>query len=97
MEVSGQLDAPAALSPGKQPPVPIGEEGGWVPKSAWIFWREKDVLPLSGMEPRLTGCPARSLVTIPNELYGLQFECYTFLKVLVMCIVIFIAAIAQSV
>jgi hypothetical protein len=28
MEVSGQLEAPAALPPGKEPPVPIGRLGG---------------------------------------------------------------------
>jgi hypothetical protein len=29
MEVSGQLHAPAALPPGKEPLVPIGEEGNY--------------------------------------------------------------------
>jgi hypothetical protein len=29
MEVSGQIYAPAALLPGKSPPVAIGEEAGW--------------------------------------------------------------------
>jgi hypothetical protein len=29
LEVSGQLHAPAALPPGKEPPVPIGKEAGW--------------------------------------------------------------------
>jgi hypothetical protein len=29
MEVSGQLHAPAALPPGKEPFVPIGYEAGW--------------------------------------------------------------------
>jgi hypothetical protein len=32
MEVSGQLQAPAALLPGKGPPVPIGQEAGWAPE-----------------------------------------------------------------
>jgi hypothetical protein len=31
MEVSGQLHVPAALPPGKEPPVPIGYATGWVP------------------------------------------------------------------
>jgi hypothetical protein len=30
MEVSGQLHAPAALPPRKDPAVPIGYEAGWV-------------------------------------------------------------------
>jgi hypothetical protein len=29
MEVSGQLHAPAALPPGKKPPVPTEQEAGW--------------------------------------------------------------------
>jgi len=29
MEVSGQPHAPGALSPGKEPPVPVREEVGW--------------------------------------------------------------------
>jgi hypothetical protein len=32
MEVSGQLHAPAALPPGKEP---IGKEAGWVPELLW--------------------------------------------------------------
>jgi hypothetical protein len=31
MEVSGQLHAPDALPPGKEPLVPIGQEDGWTP------------------------------------------------------------------
>jgi hypothetical protein len=33
MEVSGHHD-PAALSPGKEPLVPIGKEAGWAPEPA---------------------------------------------------------------
>jgi len=32
MEISGQFHALAALPPGKEPLVPIGEEAGWVPE-----------------------------------------------------------------
>jgi len=32
MEVSGQLHAPAALSPGKEPLVSIVQEAGWAPE-----------------------------------------------------------------
>jgi hypothetical protein len=32
MEASGQLHAPAALPPGKEPPAPIGQEAGRVPE-----------------------------------------------------------------
>jgi hypothetical protein len=49
MELSGQLHAPAVLSPGKQPPVPIGQENGWAPVPVWTLWGK--TLPLPGIEP----------------------------------------------
>jgi hypothetical protein len=51
MEVSGQLNAPAALLPGKQPLVPIGYYARWAPEPVWTrWWREKFSAP-SGLEP----------------------------------------------
>jgi hypothetical protein len=45
-EVSGQLHAPAALLPGKEPPVPIGKKNGWVPNLVWTLWStEKSLAP----------------------------------------------------
>jgi hypothetical protein len=41
-EVSGQLHAPAALHPGKEPPVPIGQEAGWVPEPVWTTWTREN-------------------------------------------------------
>jgi hypothetical protein len=41
MEVSGQLHAPAALTPGKEPPAPIEQEGRWAPESVWVLWRRE--------------------------------------------------------
>jgi hypothetical protein len=38
MEVSGQLQAPAALFPGKEPLVPIRYEAGWAPEPIWMRW-----------------------------------------------------------
>jgi hypothetical protein len=36
MGVSGQHHAPAALLlPGKEPPVPIGQEAGWATEAVW--------------------------------------------------------------
>jgi hypothetical protein len=35
--VSGQLHAPAAFAPGKEPPVPIGYEAGWAPEPVWTL------------------------------------------------------------
>jgi hypothetical protein len=46
MEVSGQLDTPAALPLGKQIPVPTGHEDVWAPELHWILWRrEKSLYP----------------------------------------------------
>jgi hypothetical protein len=44
MKVSGQIHAPAALSPGKEPPVPVGYEAGWAQDLVWTLWsREKSL------------------------------------------------------
>jgi hypothetical protein len=45
LELSGQLHAPAALPPGKEPPVPIGEEGRWTPEPVWTTWRRENSWP----------------------------------------------------
>jgi hypothetical protein len=33
--VSGQLHAPAALPPGKEPLIPIGQKAWWDPEPVW--------------------------------------------------------------
>jgi hypothetical protein len=44
MEVSAQLYAPADLTPGKEPTVPIEYEAGWAPEPLWTLWsREKSL------------------------------------------------------
>jgi hypothetical protein len=40
--VTGQLQAPAALPPGKEPPVHIRQEAGWAPESDWTVWKEEN-------------------------------------------------------
>jgi hypothetical protein len=51
--VSGQLHAPAALPPGKEPLVPTGKEAGWTPLYIYmcvcVCERERD-------KERLLGC-----------------------------------------
>jgi hypothetical protein len=44
MEVGGQLQAPAALPRGKEPPVPIGKEAGWTPKTVWTLRKREKSL-----------------------------------------------------
>jgi hypothetical protein len=51
MEVSGQLHAPAALLPGKQPLVPIRKEAGWAPEPSGHGGEEKNSQPPPGIEP----------------------------------------------
>jgi len=52
MEVSGQLHAPAALPPGKEPSVPIGYEAGWTPEPFWTrWWKEKFPVPTETRTP----------------------------------------------
>jgi hypothetical protein len=41
MEVSGEIQAPAALPLGKVPAVPIGQEAGWASEPVWTLWRIK--------------------------------------------------------
>jgi hypothetical protein len=52
MEVNSQLHAPAALSPGIEPPVPIGCGAGWVSEPTWMLWRREKSQPLPGIEPQ---------------------------------------------
>jgi hypothetical protein len=71
----GQLYAPAALSLGKEPPVPIGWEAMWAPKPVWNTWRRENschyrdsnsepsiVHPVSRFMPR-TLCENKNLAT----------------------------------
>jgi hypothetical protein len=44
MKVSGQLHAPAALAPGKEPPASIVQETGWAPESFWTLWRRDKII-----------------------------------------------------
>jgi hypothetical protein len=55
MEVSGQLHAPAALSPRKEQTVPVDQEDG----ASLGATEELKSLPLPGIEPRLLGRPTR--------------------------------------
>jgi hypothetical protein len=47
VQVTGQLDVPAALFPGNEPRLPFGQEGVWVQKSVWTRWWRKRFLPYS--------------------------------------------------
>jgi hypothetical protein len=51
--MSGQLHAPAALPPGKEPPVPNGYEAGWAAEPVWNSWRGEKSCPYtdSNLDP----------------------------------------------
>jgi len=52
MQVSGQLHAPTALSPGKEPPVPIAQEAGWALKLVWMWWQKENIpVPVRNQTP----------------------------------------------
>jgi hypothetical protein len=43
--MSGQLHAPVALPPEKEPPVPIGLGAGWTLEPVWTMWRREISIP----------------------------------------------------
>jgi hypothetical protein len=57
LELNGQIHAPAALTPAKYPPAPIGYEAGWAPEPVWMLWRREKCCPCWQSNP---GRPARS-------------------------------------
>jgi hypothetical protein len=61
LDESGQIHAPASLSP--------------VPIVRWLggplgHYEEKNLLPIPGIEPLILGYPARGLVAIPTLSYA---------------------------
>jgi hypothetical protein len=69
MEVSGQLHAPASVSPGISPRYPLHKRLRG-PQSRTL-WRKDESFPLPGIEPRLISRPLHKLVAMMTELYGL--------------------------
>jgi hypothetical protein len=43
--MSGQLEASAALLPGKEPSVPIAWNAGWAREPVWTTWRRENSWP----------------------------------------------------
>jgi hypothetical protein len=75
LEVSGQFHASAALTPGKELPVHVGREAGWVGWSAWAWWRTER--NLCSCRESNNGRPACSLVTILTELSQLLTDIWS--------------------
>jgi hypothetical protein len=53
MAMSDRLHAPTALSPEKQPPVPIGQKAKWAPEPVWTLWTKEKSSCLSYPSPNL--------------------------------------------
>jgi hypothetical protein len=49
-------------------------EAGWAQSWCGCFGEEINILPLPGIEPSFSRCPASSLATIPNMLSQLFAE-----------------------
>jgi hypothetical protein len=69
MEVSGQFSAPAALPPGKEPPISIIWWTGRAPERVWTLWCIDnkwctETLTPVGNRTRFLGRPAYSLAII---------------------------------
>ena len=60
MQVSGQLEAPAALPP-EETLIPIEQEIEWAAELHWLFWRRARLLYLLKIEPQNVQSLARSL------------------------------------
>jgi hypothetical protein len=87
MEVSGQLHAPDALTPGKELSVPIGQEAGWTPEAVWTTWRRaKAFVAVGNVTPaiQLVGhrytylqeweLKIRAISTVLNQLAGRRYK-----------------------
>jgi hypothetical protein len=97
MEVSGQLHSPAALFPGKQPPVPIRQQAGWVPETLRTLWRSENPLSLPGFKRLPLDRPALAYwVLVHNELEGMWKEAVVDSFKILPCIVLILVAVAWS-
>jgi hypothetical protein len=69
MEVSGQLHTQAALLPGKEPLLPIGQEAGIPQSRSGRGGEEKNSHPLQGLEPPIIQPIAqRHTTALPQKL-----------------------------
>jgi hypothetical protein len=72
MRVSGQASRSGrAISPGKEPPVPIGQEAGWAPEPIWTQRLEKKILCLcrgSNLDRPLTELPRLRMPNVSVQL-----------------------------
>jgi hypothetical protein len=85
MEVSDQLRAPLALSPGKENPVPVGQEAGWVPQLVRKLWRKISCPCVEFVHhpvPRLVTITASALYRYFAEFLTLSISNFVVLSIL---------------
>jgi hypothetical protein len=80
MEVSDQLHASAALSPGKETPYPLNRRLYGTQNCPESFRHEISLLPLEGIEPLFLRSPASIEVTIFNIISGLSIASHRYLN-----------------
>jgi hypothetical protein len=51
--MSGQLDVPADMHPGKELPVHIEQETGWAPEPGWTFREHVNISVVQGFERQI--------------------------------------------
>ena len=76
MEVSGQLQVPAAF-PQERTSVSLALETVWAAKCVWKFWRREDFLSLLGFETR--NATESSLVSLETTVCGRHVNQMVFL------------------
>jgi hypothetical protein len=78
MEMSGQLNVPAALPPQKEPVAPIGCEAQWPAVSLSAVGKRKFSNPWQELNVDSSSHPAHTLVLIPTQLSWLlaTFQIY---------------------
>jgi len=65
--------------PGKETPVPNEYEAVWAPETVWTLGEERNILSVTGMEPRFLGFPARNELNTPTELSRDLFQYRDFI------------------
>jgi len=69
MEVGGEIHATAALTLGKELPLPTEQGTGWVPQLVWTFLREQSLVPARN---QTSNFKVHSLVAILTNLHQLE-------------------------
>jgi hypothetical protein len=69
---------PSRFTPGKEPPVPIGQETVWAPEPVWKLWRREKSWPCRKLNPgRLARSPSPVAIPTPIQIWGGVYKYYT--------------------